>query len=150
MIDACRLTRATVIVTPHNDVVAVARALAGRGQRRGAGARGDQDPVLGDAAPLAELAERVAAEGRGADRGRGARVGVGRARRPRPAGGAWPGRAAPTWWRAGTLSKSFGSQGGLALGSAAVREHLVNRARPFIYDTGLALCRGRRARRAAR
>ena len=38
----------------------------------------------------------------------------------------------------GTLSKSFGSQGGLVLGSPAVREHLINRARPFIYDTGLA------------
>jgi 8-amino-7-oxononanoate synthase len=38
----------------------------------------------------------------------------------------------------GTLSKSFGAQGGLVLGVPAVREHLVNRARPFIYDTGLA------------
>jgi 8-amino-7-oxononanoate synthase len=38
----------------------------------------------------------------------------------------------------GTLSKSFGSQGGLVLGLPALREHLVNRARPFIYDTGLA------------
>ncbi|MFC7503401.1 aminotransferase class I/II-fold pyridoxal phosphate-dependent enzyme, partial [Nocardioides sp. GCM10030258] len=37
-----------------------------------------------------------------------------------------------------TLSKSLGSQGGAVLGSAAVREHLVNRARPFIFDTGLA------------
>ena len=38
----------------------------------------------------------------------------------------------------GTLSKAFGAQGGLVLGLPAVREHLVNRARPFIYDTGLA------------
>jgi 8-amino-7-oxononanoate synthase len=37
-----------------------------------------------------------------------------------------------------TLSKSFGAQGGLVLGVPAVREHLINRARPFIYDTGLA------------
>jgi hypothetical protein len=37
-----------------------------------------------------------------------------------------------------TLSKSFGAQGGLVLGLPEVREHLVNRARPFIYDTGLA------------
>ena len=37
-----------------------------------------------------------------------------------------------------TLSKSFGAQGGVVLGSLAVREHLINRARPFIYDTGLA------------
>ena len=37
-----------------------------------------------------------------------------------------------------TLSKSLGAQGGAVLCSPAVREHLVNRARPFIYDTGLA------------
>jgi len=37
-----------------------------------------------------------------------------------------------------TLSKSLGSQGGAVLGSAALVEHLVNRARPFIFDTGLA------------
>jgi 8-amino-7-oxononanoate synthase len=38
----------------------------------------------------------------------------------------------------GTLSKSLGSQGGFVLGAPAVREHLVNTARAFIYDTGLA------------
>jgi 8-amino-7-oxononanoate synthase len=37
-----------------------------------------------------------------------------------------------------TLSKSLGSQGGAVLGSSALVEHLVNRARPFIFDTGLA------------
>jgi 8-amino-7-oxononanoate synthase len=37
-----------------------------------------------------------------------------------------------------TLSKSLGAQGGAVLASRAAREHLVNRARPFIYDTGLA------------
>jgi 8-amino-7-oxononanoate synthase len=37
-----------------------------------------------------------------------------------------------------TLSKALGAQGGVVLGSAAVVDHLVNRARPFIYDTGLA------------
>ena len=37
-----------------------------------------------------------------------------------------------------TLSKSLGAQGGAVLGHPAVREHLVNTARSFIYDTGLA------------
>jgi 8-amino-7-oxononanoate synthase len=37
-----------------------------------------------------------------------------------------------------TLSKSLGSQGGAVLGSPALVEHLVNRARPFIFDTALA------------
>ena len=37
-----------------------------------------------------------------------------------------------------TLSKALGSQGGAVLGSALLREHLLNRARSFIFDTGLA------------
>jgi 8-amino-7-oxononanoate synthase len=38
----------------------------------------------------------------------------------------------------GTLSKALGSQGGFVAGPAAVRELLINRARAFIYTTGLA------------
>jgi 8-amino-7-oxononanoate synthase len=37
-----------------------------------------------------------------------------------------------------TLSKSLGAQGGAVLAHSAVREQLVNTARSFIYDTGLA------------
>jgi len=37
-----------------------------------------------------------------------------------------------------TMSKSLGSQGGVVLGPRAVRDHLIDTARPFIFDTGLA------------
>src|SRR6476469_8481787 len=37
-----------------------------------------------------------------------------------------------------TLSKALGSQGGMVLASAAVRDHLIDAARTFIFDTGLA------------
>ena len=37
-----------------------------------------------------------------------------------------------------TLSKALGAQGGAVLGSPALVDHLVNTARPFIFDTGLA------------
>jgi 8-amino-7-oxononanoate synthase len=37
-----------------------------------------------------------------------------------------------------TMSKALGSQGGAVLGPAAVRDHLIDAARPFIFDTGLA------------
>ena len=137
MIDACRLARATVTVTPHNDVAAVARALAGRGQRRALVLAETIYSVLGDAAPIAELAEIVAA---------GDAVLI--ADEAHALGVAGPGGSGllaahglagrPDVVATGTLSKSFGSQGGLVLGSPAVRDHLVNRARPFIYDTGLA------------
>jgi 8-amino-7-oxononanoate synthase len=37
-----------------------------------------------------------------------------------------------------SLSKALGSQGGAVLGSRLVIDHLVNTARSFIFDTGLA------------
>jgi 8-amino-7-oxononanoate synthase len=37
-----------------------------------------------------------------------------------------------------TLSKALGSQGGVVLGPAPVRAHLIDAARSFIFDTGLA------------
>ena len=36
-----------------------------------------------------------------------------------------------------TMSKALGSQGGAVLGPVAVRDHLIDAARPFIFDTGL-------------
>jgi len=137
MIDACRLARATVTVTPHNDVAAVSRALTGRSQRRALVLAETIYSVLGDAAPVAELAALAAAcdavliadeahaLGVAGPGGAGLLAAHGLAGRPEVVATA-------------TLSKSFGAQGGLVLGLPAVREHLVNRARPFIYDTGLA------------
>jgi 8-amino-7-oxononanoate synthase len=137
MIDACRLARAAVTVTPHNDVAAVARALAGRSQPRALVLAETIYSVLGDAAPVAELVDLVAASdavliadeahalGVAGPGGRGLLAAHGLAGRPDVVATA-------------TLSKSFGAQGGLVLGLPAVREHLVNRARPFIFDTGLA------------
>lgn len=37
-----------------------------------------------------------------------------------------------------TLSKSLGSQGGAVLGPSLLRDHLVDTARTFVFDTGLA------------
>jgi len=137
LIDACRLARAAVTVTPHSDVAAVSRALSSRSQRRALVLAETIYSVLGDAAPVAELAALAAAHdavliadeahalGVAGPGGRGLLAAHGLAGRPEVVATA-------------TLSKSFGAQGGLVLGVPAVREHLINRARPFIYDTGLA------------
>jgi len=137
MIDACRLSRARVQVVPHNDVAAVDAALAVRTQPRAVVLVETIYSVLGDAAPVRELAEVCAARGAvlvadeahalgvaGVD-GRGLLHEAGLGSRNDVVGTL-------------TLSKSLGAQGGAVLSSPAVREQLVNRARPFIYDTGLA------------
>ena len=137
MIDACRLARATVTVTPHNDVAAVARALAGRTQRRALVLAETIYSVLGDAAPVAELAELAAAHdavliadeahalGVAGPGGRGLLAAHGLTGRPDVVGDR----------DAVEVVRRPGRPGA---GLPAVREHLVNRARPFIYDTGLA------------
>ncbi|MFE2293048.1 8-amino-7-oxononanoate synthase [Streptomyces sp. NPDC059452] len=136
IVDGCRLSRAETAVVPHADPDAVAKALHAHDGR----ALAVTDSVFsvdGDAAPLAALAEvcRAAdaalvvddAHGLGVlgEGGRGALAAAGLA------GGA--GTVATL-----TLSKSLGSQGGAVLGPARVIDHLVNTARTFIFDTGLA------------
>lgn len=137
MIDACRLSRARVQVVPHNDVGAVDQALASRSEARALVLVESVYSVLGDAAPLVDLAtvcerrdavlvaDEAHALGVCGDQGRGLLRAVGLAGVPHVIGTV-------------TLSKSLGSQGGGVLATSAVRDHLVNRARPFIYDTGLA------------
>ncbi|MGW1680043.1 8-amino-7-oxononanoate synthase [Saccharopolyspora sp. NPDC002376] len=137
LIDAARLSRAAIEVVPHNDVAAVRAALAAAGGRRALVLTESVFSVLGDAAPLADLAEVCAdhdaflvvdeAHGLGVvgDGGRGLVHANGMAGNPHVV-------------MTATLSKSLGAMGGAVLGSAALVDHLVNRARPFIFDTGLA------------
>jgi 8-amino-7-oxononanoate synthase len=138
LVDACRLARGSVVVVPHGDVPAVARALAERTQTRALVLAESIYSVIGDPAPVAELlavcarhdATLVVDEAHGlgvaGDGGRG----LVHALRGRSDAG----RVVVTL----TLSKALGSQGGAVVASPAVIEHLVNTARPFIYDTGLA------------
>jgi len=137
MIDASRLSRGTVQVVPHNDVAAVEQALRGRTQPRALVLVETIYSVLGDAAPLTEfatlcdrydavlVADEAHALGVCGARGEGLLHTLGLAGLP---------HVVATL----TLSKSLGSQGGAVLASPAVRDHLINTARPFIYDTGLA------------
>jgi 8-amino-7-oxononanoate synthase len=137
LVDACRLSRARVVVSPTADLSAVDAALAARSERRALVVTNSVGSVNGDLAPLTELHAVCRLHGAVllADEAHG--LGV------RGPGGrgllAEHGLAGePDVVATVTLSKSLGSQGGAVLGSRAVIEHLVNTARSFIFDTGLA------------
>jgi 8-amino-7-oxononanoate synthase len=136
LVDACRLSRARVAVAPHRDVGAVDAALAARDEQRAVVVTDSVFSADGVVAPLGELHEvcrrhralLIVDEAHGLGvRGAGGRglvheVGL---------------AGAPDVVVTTTLSKALGSQGGVVLGPAAVRDHLVDAARPFIFDTGL-------------
>ena len=137
IIDACRLSRARVVVVPHLDVDAVAATLHGRSEERALVATDAVFSVDGEAAHLAALAAVCA------DVDAGLVVDEAHALGVVGPGGAGASAAAGLAGRPGvvvtaTLSKSLGAQGGAVLGSAEVIAHLVDSARPFIFDTGLA------------
>ncbi|OBJ71621.1 8-amino-7-oxononanoate synthase [Mycobacterium sp. 1274756.6] len=137
LVDACRLSRARVAVTPHRDVDTVAAALAARTEERAVVITESVFSADGALAPLPELhavcrrhgallivdeAHGLGVRGPG---GRGLLAEVGLA-------------DAPDVVITATLSKALGSQGGAVLGPVAVREHLIDAARSFIFDTALA------------
>ena len=137
LVDACRLSRARVVVTPHRDVHAVEAALRGRDEQRAVVITDSVFSADGAMAPLRDLhdvcrrhgallivdeAHGLGVRGTG---GRGLVAEVGLA-------------GAPDIVVTTTLSKALGSQGGAVLGPASVRAHLIDAARPFIFDTGLA------------
>ncbi|MFD5478309.1 8-amino-7-oxononanoate synthase [Streptomyces hawaiiensis] len=136
LIDGCRLARGTTQVVAHAEPDAVRKALSTH-EGTAITVSDTVFSVDGDAAPLAALAEACREHGAGlvvddahglgvlGDGGRGA---------PYAAGLAGAGDVVATV----TLSKSLGSQGGAVLGPARVVDHLVNAARTFIFDTGLA------------
>ncbi|WP_198145457.1 8-amino-7-oxononanoate synthase [Frankia sp. EAN1pec] len=137
LVDACRLSRADVLVTPHSDVDAVDEALATRSWRRAFVLTDSIFSADGDLAPLAAL--HAVARRHGAvllvDEAHGLGV-VGPGGRGALAAAGLAGE--PDVIATVTLSKSLGSQGGAVLGPAALRDHLIDTARTFIFDTGLA------------
>ncbi|MFJ8738982.1 8-amino-7-oxononanoate synthase [Embleya sp. NPDC127516] len=137
IVDACRLSRARVAITGHRDVEAVARVLAERAEERALVVVDAVFSVDGDIAPLAELAAVTRRYGAVllVDEAHGLGVvGPGGRGAVHAAGLAGADDVVLT----ATLSKALGSQGGAVLGPARVIEHLVDAARPFIFDTGLA------------
>lgn len=137
LIDACRLARAEIIVVAHNDVGMVEAVLSARSQTRALVLIETIYSVLGDAAPIEPLAAVCERYGAVLVADEAHAIGVaGRGGRGLLSHAGLGGHADII--ATATLSKALAAQGGVVLGSPAVRDHLVNRARPFIYDTGLA------------
>ena len=137
LIDGCRLSRAAVTVSRHNDLEHVAELLARRDTPRAVVVAESVYSVLGDTAPVEDLVALTAESGAILVLDEAHALGV------LGPGGAGLASAAGAWAAehvvvTGTLSKSFAAQGGVVLAAPVVRDHVVNTARPFVYDTGLA------------
>ena len=137
LVDACRLSRARVVVVGHGRVDEVEHALAHRPEPRALIVTDAVFSSTGRLAPLAALhdvAQRTGAVllideahalGVVGPHGRGAAAASGLAGQPDVV-------------LTATLSKAFASAGGAVLGASSLRQHLVSTARSFIFDTGLA------------
>jgi 8-amino-7-oxononanoate synthase len=137
LIEGCRLSRADVAAVAHSDPNAVKHALATRRKTRALVVTDSVFSVDGDLAPLGALSEVCRAHGAAlliddahgfgvlGEAGQGAVHAAGLS-------------AEPDVVTTVTLSKSLGAQGGAVLGPRRVIKHLVDTARSFIFDTGLA------------
>ncbi len=136
LIDGCRLSRARVVVVDRGDVDAVAAALRNRAESRALVVTDSVYSVDGEPAPVGQL-YRTAREHNAVllvdeahalgVRGPGGRGVVAESKLS----------GARDLVVTAVCSKSLGAQGGVVLGSGEIREHLVDVARTFIFDTGL-------------
>ncbi|MDO9485363.1 MAG: 8-amino-7-oxononanoate synthase [Actinomycetota bacterium] len=135
LIDGCKLANSRLVTVEHGDLEAAREALTNRSESRALLVVDAINSVFGDLLPLGQW--HALARKHGAilliDDAHG--IGV-------------RGGGRGSMWEAGlasesdvivtvTLSKSLGSQGGAVLGDPRVIDHVLNTARPFIFDTGL-------------
>lgn len=134
IIDGARLSRARVARVPHNDAGAVALALAERGEARAWVAVETYYSMDADGPDLAVL-RRVCDD-------HGAGLLVDEAHALGVLGPSGRGRCAEAGIAPdvliGTLGKAFGGQGAFVAGRTVLRDWLWNRARSFVFSTGLA------------
>lgn len=138
LIDGARLSGARLLRYRHNDPVHLDELLTHHGAR-GRPALVVTDSVFsmdGDIAPLAEVSAVCERHGARLIVDEAHAVGV----LGREGGGCCRNEsvAVHPFAVVGTLSKALASYGGFVAGPRLLREVLVNRARPFMYSTGLA------------
>ncbi|WP_030765376.1 8-amino-7-oxononanoate synthase [Streptomyces sp. NRRL F-2664] len=137
LIDGYRLSGADVVDTGHADPQALERALAERDQQRAVAVTESVFSVDGDLVDLRAVLDVCRRHGAGllVDDAHGFGVigaaGEGAVRAAGLAG-------SPDVVTTITLSKSLGAQGGAVIGPCRVVDHVMNMARSFLFDTGLA------------
>ncbi|MFD5417875.1 8-amino-7-oxononanoate synthase [Streptomyces sp. NPDC127069] len=137
LIDGYRLSGADVADIAHADPQALERVLAEREQQRALAVTESVFSVDGDLVDLAAVLDVCRRQGAGllvddahgfgviGERGEGAVAAAGLA-------------GSPDVVTTITLSKSLGAQGGAVIGPRRVIDHVMNMARSFLFDTGLA------------
>lgn len=136
IIDGCRLARpASVVVYDHCDAADLGRKLALCDTARKVVVTDSVFSMEGDAAPLAEICDRVEEHD--------ATLVIDEAHATLVRGPGGGGLAAEigvserVHFQVGTLSKAFGAQGGFVATDSRRRRWLLNVARPFIFSTAL-------------
>ena len=134
LVDGCRLARARVVVTPHRDVGAVRDALAAAPERRRLVLTDSYFSMDGTLAPIAELAAECERHGAAlyVDEAHALGVYGPEGRGVCAAAGVVPDVLV------GTFGKSFGVSGAFVAGSASLGRWLWNRARSFVFSTGIS------------
>jgi 8-amino-7-oxononanoate synthase len=134
IVDGARLSRARIAVVPHLDIAATERALAGRHGGRAFVVTESYFSMDADSPDLAGLRKVCDTHG--------AALLVDEAHALGVLGPEGRGLCAEAGVRAdavvGTFGKAFGAAGAFVAGCAALQAWLWNRARPFVFSTGLA------------
>jgi 8-amino-7-oxononanoate synthase len=148
LIDGCRLSRAEVHVYPHADAAALRALLAKRRAdfRRALIVTDGVFSMDGDRAPIEQIVAAASEFGAWTYVDDAHAVGV-----VGPDGqgtAADAGVAGEIDVTVGTLGKAFGTAGAFVYGSATLCRYLVNRARSFVFSTGMLPAQAAAAREA--
>ena len=134
IVDGCRISRATVQVYPHRDVDALRALLQHAGQfRRRIIVTDSVFSMDGDEAPVAALADVAREHDAFLIVDEAHAIGV-----FGHGGGLCREAGVTPDVTVGTLSKALGGEGGFAACEGPIRELMINKARSFIFSTGLA------------
>jgi 8-amino-7-oxononanoate synthase len=140
LVDGARLSRARIAIATHGDVADVERHLRGRTEERAYVVVESYYSMDADSPDLTRL-RAVCDEHRAA-------LIVDEAHALGVLGDGGRGLAFGADVRIGTLGKAFGGQGAFVAGSHLLRDWLWNRARSFVFSTGLAPSSAEAARAA--